>query len=574
MSSGELGFWRGRALATAASWREIASTRELGRDVSAALTVACVALPLNLALAVASGLPAGAGLVTGIVASAVAALLGSSRLQISGPEAALIPVTADIVHRFGPRGLAVAVLFCGLGQMLLGLLRLGRFARRMPPAVVQGFSAGIGLVLLDRQLPRLLGAPSEVSTVLHLVGRPDPWDHVAPAAVLVGAVTIAVVLVLPRIARSVPAMLVALVIATAASIVFRLDLSRVGELPKRLPTPHVPSFAGVDLVALAPSVFTLVLLASLGSVVSVAALDAITDAPPERASDPDHELVSQGLANVTSSLFGGLPVMGAIVRSTTAAAAGARTRRTGLGHCLLLFAAMSLAAPLVGAIPYPALGALLLVVGARLVNLEGVRKMWSSTRSAAVVVIGTAVAIAATNFLVGIGIGLVLAMLVHLGAYARVRLERHEIDVGGEDAKVTLVRLHGPLTFLAQGGFREILDGPPWPSRIILDLRNVPIADSGGLNELQYVAEFLGIRRTKIALAAAPERLHRSIEQAGMLVHFEGGRVHRNIEECLETFGLRNDQPLSVPRPREGVAVGARTGRRLALVSAEAPASR
>jgi len=562
---GNLSRWKLRGADTVTSWRQMFAADTLGRDLLAGVTVACIALPLNLALAIASGVPAGVGIVTSVVAGITAALLGGARLQFTGPEAALVPVTAEIIRVHGIAGLGVAVLLAGLAQVALGLLRVGRVAKRVPVPVMQGFAAGIGLIILGRQIPRFLGLPDGVRSAAELGARPELLADVRWLGVAVGAAVIAAMVFLPRVHKALPAVLVGLVVVTAGAWLFGLDVARVGALPSGLPAPALPSFAGVDLVALAPSVVTLVVLASLGSLLSAASLDAITHASGEEASDLDQELVAQGLANATSALFGGLPVMGAIIRSTVAVGAGARTRAAPLSHALFLLAAMLSAASLIASVPVAALAGILLVVGVRLLNFAKMRVMWRDARTDAAITIVTAIAIAVTSFLAGVALGLVLALAVRLPELWRVHLETREVNLDAREAApesprlrvrpdVLVAHVHGPLIFLAQGRLHPLLEGPPWARYVLLDLSGVPFADAEGIAELQYVAELFGTRGTGVVLAGVPARLEESLTASGLLLHFLGRRTFATVEDATSFI-----RALESPRTGRAPAMAAAT---------------
>ncbi|APR83332.1 Sulfate permease [Minicystis rosea] len=559
---GNFSHWKMRGADTVSSWRQMFSADTLGRDLSAGLTVVCVALPLNLALAIASGLPAGVGLVTAVVAGLTAGLLGGARLQFTGPEAALVPVTAEIVRAHGLAGLAVAVLLAGFAQMALGFLRVGRIAKRVPSPVMHGFTAGIGLLILARQIPRFLGLPHGVGSIADII----LLEHLAIVGwvgVAVGAVLIATMVFLPRVQKKVPAVIVGLVVVTAGTWLLKLDVTRVGALPSHLPTPAWPAFAGVDLVALAPSIVTLVVLASLGSLLSALSIDNITKATDKDAADLDQELVAQGFANVVSALFGGLPVMGAVIRATVAVDAGARTRAAPLAQAGLLLLAMLFAGPVLAIVPIPALAAILLVVGVRLLDIKKIRAMWANARMNACIVVVTAVAIVATSFLAGVGLGLLLVLAVKLSEACRVQLSTREVSLDARASAapldhnldgrpdVLVAHVQGSLTFLAQGRLRALLE-TPWPRYVVLDLSAVPFADGDGLAELQYVAEFLAIRGTKVAISGVPERIEESLASAGMLRHFLAARTFANVDDATEI--IRALEAPEAPRSHRVIA--------------------
>jgi sulfate permease, SulP family len=360
-------------------WKQMGSRETLGQDVTSALTVACVALPLNLALAVASGLPASVGLISGAIAGVVAGLFGGSRLQVSGPEAALVPIVLLLVQRHGIKGMIVATLLCGLIQILLGVLRVGRLAKLLPGPVVRGFMAGIGLILLDRQTPRLLGLPKTVTSLSSLLTEGGAWAW-HWAGIALGLLVMVCMVGLPKLHRRMPAVLLGIIIATVLGALLGPELARVGSLPAGLPPLRLPSFEGVDWSALLPDALMLALLASLGSLMSASALDQLPGLE-EQQSDHDQELVAQGMANLASSLFGGMPVMGAIVRSSVSVQSGARTRAASVLHALLLLGVCLMAGPLVARVPIAALAGILMVVGVRLLDLPGVRAQWKQERA-------------------------------------------------------------------------------------------------------------------------------------------------------------------------------------------------
>lgn len=468
-------------------------------DATAGLTVACVALPLNLAIAMASGLPASMGLVSGIVAGVVAALLGGARLQITGPEAALVPTVLVIAQTHGVAGVVVATCFAGVVQIALGLLRAGVVARSVPPPVVRGFMAGIGVLILVSQLPVLLGVHGEPGTA------PD-IDRLA--GLLLGVAAIVCMMVSPRFGA-----LLGLVLCTAAGFVLSLNVHQVGQLPSALPAPTLPSFAGLDLWSLAPMALSLAFLASLGSMLSASALEALTKERGE-TSNQNRELIAQGVTNIVCALFGGLPVMGAIVRSAVSVQAGAQTRAASCFHALVLAAALYFAGSLVSEVPLAALAAILLTVGARLINIKEVRRMWQVKRSAAVIVVVTAVLIAATNFYVGILGGLLLSLLVSLieTATAHVAIRGlKETDCSPAQFRrldaigVQVVEARGSLTLLSTSRLDRVLpERPPWPRVVILDFRQVTLIDITALYVLQHALDCLEVRGGRFALVLAP----------------------------------------------------------------------
>lgn len=338
----------------------------LRADALAGLTVAIVALPLSMAIAVASGVGPERGLYAAIVGGFVVSALGGSRFQIGGPAGAFIVLVAATVARFGVGGLLTTVLISGAMLALLGALRLGSLARHIPHAVTVGFTGGIAVTILASQLKDLAGLQ-----LLH--GEPGPLipklatlaaaaSTARPAALLVGLGVAAGVWTLRRLRPAWPAMLI--MVAAASLGVWALGLpvetvaSRFGGIPHGLPTPRLPTLSLPAVAALLPTALSFTLLGAIESLLSAKVADSMTG----RRHRSNMELVAQGLANVASALFGGVSVTGAIARTATNVRAGARSPMAGMLHSAFLLLFMLLAAPMAGYIPLTALAGVLLVV--------------------------------------------------------------------------------------------------------------------------------------------------------------------------------------------------------------------
>jgi sulfate permease, SulP family len=538
-------------------WKQMVSPKTLGQDLSGALTVACVALPLNLALAVASGLPASVGLISGAIAGVVAGLLGGSRLQVTGPEAALVPIVLLIVQRHGIVGMAVATFLCGLLQIVLGLLRVGRLAKLLPAPVVRGFMAGIGLILLNSQLPRLLGLPKTTGALSSLPAQAGDW-MVHGGGIAIGVLAIACMVGLPRVQRRVPSVLVGLVVATLLGGLLGPELARVGSLPAGLPWPQLPLLAGVDWNALLPDVLSLTLLASLGSLMSASAIDQMPGFEKQK-SDHDQELMAQGLANLASSLFGGMPVMGAIVRSSVSIQAGARTRAASVLHALLLLVVCLVAGALVARVPIAALAGILVVVGVRLLDLRGLRALWQRERSQVAVVAVTAIVIASVDLLLGLAAGVLVSLGLLLKARPRTELQTRTLRLDGrphfralstaaaeQDERPPLqrIRVRGPLDFLSPGVLTMALNNHPLPRYAVLDLMAVPYLDAAGLQEVLNFRDCLVMRNGVVVVVARGE-VERMLERGGFPRQSPFASMVSSYDDALEHI-VRSHKAASV----------------------------
>ncbi|HTV24712.1 MAG TPA: SulP family inorganic anion transporter [Polyangiaceae bacterium] len=489
-------YWRDSAALTWRSWLEMFERRSLAANLAAGLTIALVALPLNLALAIACGLPPSVGLVSGAVAGAVGALLGGSRLQVTGPEVALAPVTLLIVADEGPQGLLVATFLCGVFQIGFGLMRLGGVVRRIPRPVIAGFMTAIGLLVFDSQLPRLLGLPSEVGA-LHALTSLSPLHHVDLRALVIGAVVVATLLLAPRLLPRVPAPLLGLGVATL--LAFALPgVPTVAPLDAAFPTPGLPDFAASRLTHLIPEALALALLASLDSLLCAASVDARTGGAPTRN---DQELVAQGFANMASACFGGMPVAAAVVRSMAAIEARASTRLAPLVQSLCLGAALLAFGTSVSAVPLVALAAILLVVGYRLIDVQFIRRLWSLDPWEAAILLATAGAILFTDFVSGVVVGCALALVRFAWSMTRA-LAIRSMDAG---PSLDVLRIEGPLFFASQTLLDSLRSRADAARPLLVDLSGITAADSTGAVALRTTLEGLAAEERPIWLANFPD---------------------------------------------------------------------
>lgn len=449
-------------------------------DFGASVVVALVALPLCVGVAVASGVPAELGIVTGVVGGLVTGWFPGSSLQVSGPAAGLTVLVYEAVRTYGLPALGVLVLVAGLVQLCMGALRLGRWFRAISVAVVHGMLAGIGLVLIAGQLYALAdvrapaGTLEKLAGVVGLAGRAD-WTAVA-----LGAGTVAVLVLwrrMPDRLRLVPGALVGVAAATAAAMVLRLPVERVsvtGVLEAVTP-PGWEDFGVLASVGALGTVIALALIASAETLFSAAAVDRMHDGAP---TDYDRELVAQGVGNTLCGLLGALPMTAVIVRSAANVEAGARTRAARILHggWLLLFA---VAVPgLLEAVPLAALAGVLLHAGWKLLPARAVAALWRTHRGEAVVLVATACAIVATNLFEGVLAGLGIAIAKAAWETSHVHVEQ---VWEGEELRV---RILGNASFLRLPKLLDELDALPHGNAVRLDLTGLRHLDHACLTAL------------------------------------------------------------------------------------------
>ncbi|TVL92314.1 SulP family inorganic anion transporter [Streptomyces sp. SAJ15] len=447
----------------------------LRQDALASLVVFLVALPLCVGVAVASGVPAELGLITGIVGGLVVGFMPGSALQVSGPAAGLTVLVFEAVREFGLGMLGAIVLATGVLQIVLGLLRFGRWFRAISVSVVQGMLAGIGLVLIFGQLYTMAGVKQPRSGLDKIAGIPGLIGDIATSrtaltAFAVGLGTI-VVLVgwkkLPAKAQLVPAPLVAVALATAVTAIGGLDVAnvKVQGLVDAIQPPALNDLTSLGTVAALGTVLAFTLIASAESLFSAAAVDRMHDGP---RTHYDKELVAQGVGNTVCGVLGALPMTAVIVRSSANVQAGAKTVLSRILHGLWLLLFTVLLPVAIGIIPLAALAGVLVHAGCKLIPVKEIGPLWREHRGEVVILAVTAIAIVTTSMFEGVVLGLVLAVAKSAWETSHVHLDTRELT-GGR----TVVTLSGNATFLRLPRILETLEALPKDRPIELDLTAV-----------------------------------------------------------------------------------------------------
>ena len=382
-------------------------------DAIAGVTVAMVALPLSIAIAIASGAPPAAGLITAIIGGLIISALGGSRVQIGGPTGAFIVVVYGIVAVHGLDGLLVATLMAGVILMCAALLRAGRLIAVIPAAVIEGFTIGIAVIIATSQIKDLLGLNMARVPADFVELVPALWSARAtfnPAAFVIGLSSIALIVALRRLAPRLPGLIIAIGLTSAAAAWLMLPVdsvaSRYGALPNGLPLPSWPPVTLALIVELLPSALIIAFLAGIESLLSAVVADRMTG----NAHRSNAELMAQGAANIGSALFGGLPATGAIARTATNVRAGGRTPVAGLIHALTIWAVIWAAAPLAGAFAMPALAGLLIVTAWNMSETHRWRHHLAAPRGDLFLLLLTLVLTVAVNLTMAIAVGTVVGL--------------------------------------------------------------------------------------------------------------------------------------------------------------------
>lgn len=444
--------------------------RSWSKDLLAGVTVGVVALPLALGFGVASGVGAAPGLVTAVVAGIVAAVFGGSHLQVTGPTGAMTVVLLPVIAEYGVEMVPLLAVMAGVMIVVMGLFGAGKAVDIIPWPVVEGFTMGIGVIILLQQLPLALDAPkgdseSSLISTWQTVTMTDWSKAVAPLA-LVGLVVV-IHQVGRRFRESWPWALISVIIVTLVAELASIPVERIGELPAGLPAPSMPGWTPALLMKLLAPAFAVAALGALESLLAARVSDGM--APDVPRTQPDRELIGQGLANVASGLFGGLPATGAIARTAVNVRAGAKTRVASIVHALFLVLVMLVLAPLVSRIPLAALGGVLVMTAMRMVNIPLARKISGTTPADRNIFFATFAATVLLDLVVAVLAGVAMAAMMslrHMATYTVLRRQNlpadtHEgvIDYTRDEEhlrdKVLIYRVDGALFY---GNARRFID--------------------------------------------------------------------------------------------------------------------
>jgi SulP family sulfate permease len=489
-------------------------SRSWRRDILAGVTVGVVALPLALAFGISSGVGAAAGLITAVVAGLVAAVFGGSHVQVSGPTGAMAVVLAPIVTQYGFGSIALVTVLAGLIVVAAGVTGLGRAVTFIPWPVIEGFTLGIATIIFLQQVPAAVGSAAPKGqgpliaawTVLsHL-----DWT-VAGSTLLVVAFAVALMVGLPRLHRSIPESLAAVLAATVLVAAAHLPVARIGELPSHLPTPVLPH---ADVNALQTLFGAALAIAALAAIESLLSARVAATMSPTGPYDPNRELVGQGLASVASGLFGGMPATGAIARTAVNVRAGARTRVSAVVHSLVLVCVVYFATGPVSSIPLCALSAVLMVTSFRMISATTIGRILRSTRSDAVIFALTAVVTVCFDLIEAVEIGILVAAVFALRSLARrSSVTREELpgDRRPGDERIALLRLDGAMFFGAAERISNLITDPERSevAVVIIRMSTLGMLDATGAHTLSRVAEELESRGvTVIIKGVQPEHMN------------------------------------------------------------------
>lgn len=543
------------------------SRHDLVRDIFSGVIVAVIALPLSIALAIASGVKPEQGLYTAIFAGFFMAAFSGSRYQIGGPTGAFIVIVFGIVQKYGYQGLAVAGLMAGVLLIIMGLSGLGRMIKYIPYPVTVGFTAGIGLLILTSQLGDLFGftgvtMPGDFTGKLKVI-----WHHLSsinPAALLLGVCSVLVIVFWKRVSRRIPGTLAAIVLGAVAAALLKLPVetvgSRFGGVPSALPVPALPPLDWALVVKLFPSALTIALLAGIESLLSAVVADGMTG----RRHDSNRELIAQGVGNLISPLFGGIPATGAIARTAANIKNGAVSPLSGMIHAAVLLLIVLFLGDYAALIPMPVLAGILITVAWNMSEVRLILRMRRSPKSDLAVLAVTFLLTVFADLTVAIQVGVVLAALLFMKRMSDVSEAAFVTDALGVydeseaaysglelPAGVEVFEISGPFFFGVAEKFSHELSGlrsrPAW---LILRMRHVPAMDATGLRALEELHRQIERQGIRLVISGIKPQPLKVLQRSPLYARIGAGYITGDFGSALEI--VRQEHPGQDGSPEPG----------------------
>lgn len=537
--------------------REGYSWKQFFNDLGAGIVVGLVALPLAIAFAIASGVPPERGLYTAIVAGFLISALGGSRVQIGGPTGAFVVIVAGIVATHGYQGLVLATLMAGVILIIMGLAQFGSMVKFIPYPVITGFTSGIAVIIFSSQIKDLLG--------LHMGAVPadfvTKWNAylhnlstVTPAALVIGLATVLLIAFWPKAWQKIPGSIVALVAASFAAALFHLPIdtigSRFGGIPHGLPRPVFPVWNWTQIRALFPTATTIAMLAAIESLLSAVVADGMIGGRHKS----NLELVAQGVANLASPLFGGIPATGAIARTATNIKNGGRTPIAGMIHAAVLLIILLTAGPLAARIPMAALAGILVVVSYHMSEWRSFRFLLQTPWSDIVVLMTTFLLTIFVDLTVAVEVGLVLAAFLFMRHMAEItHVKSLSRENGGKEegprldkvpAGVEVFSVRGTFFFGATHKLLETLRivGRA-PKAFVLDMSELLLMDASGLHALQQMNNECRRHGTRLLISGIHAQPLMVLERADLVQVLGRNHLYGTLHEALQS--LETDTPLT-----------------------------
>lgn len=526
------------------------SKAQLIKDIIAGIIVAIIALPLSIALAIASGVGPEQGLYTAIIAGFFISFFGGSRVQIGGPTAAFVVIIYGIVAEYGTDGLIVATILAGIILVIMGICRFGSLIKYIPYTITTGFTCGIAVTLFVGQLKDFFGlqiksVPSEFWDKIIAYGKNIGTINVT--ATVIGLVAVAIMLIWPKVTDKIPGSLVAIIVTTAIVYFAKLDVNTIGsvygQLDSSFPKFHVPAISMKLVQQMLSPAFTIAVLAAIESLLSAVVSDGmIGDTHKSNA-----ELIGQGLGNIFSGLFGGIPATGAIARTAANVRNGGRTPIAGITHCVTLTVILLVLMPLAALIPMTTLAAVLLVVAANMADWESFFRLCKSApKSDIIVLVATFFLTVFFDLVVAIEIGVVLAALLFMKRMAETAdikawkyTDSPDITPGEAEKlrdiphSISVFEICGPMFFAAADQILNI-NSHHHTKAVVIRMRSVPAIDASAMKSLHELSNRAKRKNITLIFSHVNEQPMHVMEKDGFIELVGKENFHENIVDALD----------------------------------------
>lgn len=514
-------------------------------DIIAGIIVAIIALPLSIALAIASGVSPEKGLYTAIVAGFVIALFGGSRVNISGPTAAFATIVAGIVAEFGTSGLVIATIMAGVILIVMGLCKVGGLIKYIPYTITTGFTSGIAVTILIGQLKDFFGltypqGTNAIETIEKVEALMVNASTINYQGLLVGIISLLVLVVWPKISKKIPGSLVVVIVGIVAVKVLDMDVNTIGDLynvSRSLPTPSIPEFNLSIIGALIPSAFTIAILAGIESLLSCVVADGMI----KDKHNSNTELIAQGVGNIFSGLFGGIPATGAIARTAANVKNGGRTPVAGLVHAVVLLLVLVILMPYAAWIPMPVIAAILIMVAYNMCQWrQFVYICKAAPKSDITVLVLTFVLTVVFDLVVAIEVGIIVTMVLLMKKLSDVTEVRTWEEATEDDDRMKdiprdtrVFEFNGPMFFATADMISEI--SPDKNIRVvILRMRNIPLLDISALRSLKKIYKNLTKKGIRVLFSHVNEQPMSVVKKSGFYDMVGGENFLANIDESLD----------------------------------------
>ena len=514
------------------------SFSRLKQDLLAGLVVGIIALPLAIAFAIASGVSPAVGLTTAVIGGFLVSAFGGNSVQIGGPTGAFIVIIYNIIQLYGLTGLALATLMAGCILVLMGVFKLGTVIKFIPYPIVVGFTAGIAVTIFSTQMPDFFGLDIHEAVPSDFIGKWRVYianfGSIHPATTIVALLSLAVIIITPRISKRLPGSLMAIILVTLGVWLMKSFFGvegvptigdRFGSIQTSLPAPHAVGFDMASVRLLFPSAFTIAMLGAIESLLSATVADGVTG----DRTNSNTELIGQGLANIVVPLFGGIPVTGAIARTMTNITNGGRTPVAGIVHAMVLLLVFLFAMPLINMVPMACLAAVLVMVSYNMSGWRTVKGMVNNPKGDVWVLAVTFLLTVIFDLTIAIELGMLLAVLVFLRRVTEnttIRVYGDQLDAADFDMTqhevlnlepgVSVYEIDGPFFFGAATKFDEMMRLAPHETPLvrIIRMRKVPFIDSTGLHNLQLLIESSHEEGILIVLSGVREQVREALHRS------------------------------------------------------------